>query len=406
MTRYSFASSWARVTVSVGLVFVTTSYCADGVAFTQEEQPEAPLPVATQPRNNCAVPIATESPTFHPQQAVYRQRLHSIATGAGVKVAVIDTGVARHPTFGEVKGVADVLDNENPDPLFDCDIHGTVVAGVIASDEIGIAPEAEILSIRQTSARTAGSMDTLTAALHHALDAGAHVINISVVSCVEGNVDTHELDAALRRAEDDNVVVVAAAGNRGGECTPDATVYPAHADTVLVVSAVETPGQHADYALSGEIAAPGYVTHAPHISGTGWMSGTVGGDGFHGTSFAAPTIAGTAALLRQLHPDATAAEVRKTIESVAEAHTGFVDPLAAVTFLSSEHFGNSVSLVAQNDNEQDQQQIMHAVEPPTRPHPYGWLALLTIAALVSALSRLRSGPGGSSRSTDHSPDVM
>ncbi|NTS21683.1 S8 family serine peptidase, partial [Bacteroides fragilis] len=100
----------------------------------------------------CTADAAAQSPHTQRRQSAYRARLHSFATGEGIKVAIIDTGISPHPQLRALRGVDDFVTPEEPDPLRDCDVHGTAVAGVIAGYDIGIAPRAEILSIRQTSA--------------------------------------------------------------------------------------------------------------------------------------------------------------------------------------------------------------------------------------------------------------
>ena len=73
------------------------------------------------------------------------QPLRQFATGAGVAVAVIDTGVAPSPELPHLRAGQDFVDPASPDPLFDCDSHGTVVAGIIAGQTIGVAPGASVI---------------------------------------------------------------------------------------------------------------------------------------------------------------------------------------------------------------------------------------------------------------------
>lgn len=158
--------------------------------------------------------------------------------GAGQKVAVIDTGVNRHPRLPALQAGGDYV--SGTDGTVDCDGHGTLVAGIIAArpspDDAfaGVAPEAEILTIRQLSlafeakdrrgsqekpgaiaSAGYGNVLTLAAAVVRAVDMGATVINISEVACAAAGVDTVDepLGAAVKYAYDRNVVVVAAAGN-------------------------------------------------------------------------------------------------------------------------------------------------------------------------------------------------
>ncbi|WP_249399776.1 S8 family serine peptidase [Corynebacterium qintianiae] len=300
----------------------------------------------------CAVPAHVDAPAT-PESA---RELRRFATGADVRVAVIDTGVAPSPELDQVVPGADFVVSGAPDPLHDCDAHGTVVAGTIAGNTAGIAPDAEVIAIRQTSAhfRSAepagsGSLQTLTGAIHNALDLGAHVINISVVSCVDPRVaprvDVAGLDAALGRAEAEGAVVVAAAGNLTGDCPQGSHVFPSHSSTVLAVGSRSDPHTVADYSIrvpagSLQLSAAGRVAAAPSPDGNGWAGGTVNEKGdvfpFEGTSFAAPVVTGAVALLKQRRPDLTPARVREIVAASAEPSGGAIDPLAVATQLAPD----------------------------------------------------------------------
>lgn len=299
--------------------------------------------------------------------------LHGLATGVGVKVAVIDTGVAGHPQLDQLSGGADFVTPGSPEPFKDCDAHGTVVAGIIAATGGGIAPDAEIVSIRQSSAHyrsqvprgddspaaATGDLETLTQAINNALDENAAVINISVVSCVEPSlaprVDTRGITEALGRAEREGAVVVAAAGNMSHECPAGSTVFPAHFPSVLAVGARADAYTVADYSLpvpegTTLLTAPGTVTHALAPGVAGWSAGKAGDRGavepFTGTSFAAPVVSGTVALLKQRHPHASAAQIRELLTASAEPHGGAVDPLRAVSFVEREQTSDTAPLRA------------------------------------------------------------
>lgn len=163
--------------------------------------------------------------------------------GAGQKVAVLDTGVRRHPRLPHLQPGGDYVDGG--DGLDDCDAHGTLVAGIIGAQPAegdsftGVAPDAEILSIRTESelygpvnprqnnpddpntSQTAGDIRLTARAIVHAANLGATVINISGVACISAlkPIDQTTLGAALwYAAVVKDVVVVAAAGNVQGEC--------------------------------------------------------------------------------------------------------------------------------------------------------------------------------------------
>ena len=354
-----------------------------------------PVAAAREPDTACAVATrASEGPQPSAQYSEYRARLHSFATGAGVKVAVIDTGVAAHPQLRVSPG-ADFVTPEEPDPLRDCDLHGTVVAGVIAGKELGVAPDAEIYSIRQTSSHYpapasengeaeragSGTLASLAAAIEDAVNANAKVINVSVVSCVPpdaaARVDRAGVDAALRRAEEAGAVVVAASGNAtAGGCEKDDVVFPAESDTVLAVGALAAPHELAEYSIAAPLSAEGSVPLALDPGG-GWATGKVDVT-FQGTSFAAPLVSGTLALLVQRYPGDSPAQLRQRIIDSAEPGHGVVDPLTAVTYRPANEAREDRSIV---------------VAPAAAPQDTAWppvrlllgaLGLLILVAVFSA----------------------
>ncbi|OBI95848.1 type VII secretion-associated serine protease mycosin [Mycobacterium asiaticum] len=313
--------------------------------------------------------------------------------GAGQKVAVIDTGVNRHPRLPSLEGGGDYV--SNTDGLQDCDAHGTLVAGLIAGAASpadgfsGVAPEATILSIRQNStvygvkeggsgqtndpnATSPGYGNTLTLAyaITRAVSLGATVINLSEVACspVGAGLDDVALGRAVRYAFENNVVVVAAAGNFNSQglcktqnAMPDPNMpltsgwdsvrtvaSPAWFDDyVLTVGALTTSGEPADFSLRGPwvgVAAPGERIVSLDSAGPGLVNAVMSQQGLapiNGTSFAAPFVSGVVALLRSRFPELNAAQVIDLIKRTA--HTpgagpneatgyGVVDPIAALTY--------------------------------------------------------------------------
>jgi membrane-anchored mycosin MYCP len=289
-------------------------------------------------------------------------RVWQLSRGAGQRVAVIDTGVSRHPRLPGVLPGGDYV--STGDGTQDCDAHGTLVAGIISavpdskSDGfIGVAPEATLISIRQSSAKFAfgsdrsqrgvGDVNTMAKAVRTAADLGASVINISSVACVPvaSALDDRALGAALAYAVDvKNAVIVAAAGNTGGatQCPaqrPDATwetitvaVSPAwYDDYVLTVGSVNAAGTPSPFTLAGpwvDVAACGEAVTS------------LATEQLSGTSYAAPLVSGLAALIRARFPALTARQVMQRIESTAHhppagrdplVGNGTVDPLAAVS---------------------------------------------------------------------------
>lgn len=274
---------------------------------------------------------------------MYDQRkLSPLADGHGVTVAVIDSGVdATHPQLqGAVRSGPDQLDGGGS--LSDCVGHGTGVAGIIAARPIagstlqGIAPGATILSLRVSElveledGSTAGRRGTphgVAAAIRAAVELGAGVINLSLVSYQ----DSAEVREAVRSAVARDVVLVAAAGNRFAE--GNRTPFPAAYDGVLGVGAIGPDGQRLASSQTGpfvDLVAPGgqVVTTATPRGLT-----TV-----EGTSFAAPYVAAAAALLRQYQPGMTATEIAARLMATADGGVagpgfgaGVLNPYRALT---------------------------------------------------------------------------
>jgi membrane-anchored mycosin MYCP len=314
------------------------------------------------------------------------------STGAGQKVAVIDTGVNRHPRLRSLEAGGDYVSNS--DGLQDCDAHGTLVAGIIAAapsaDDsfAGVAPDAAILSIRQNSGAFGlagigantnddpnatstgyGNTQTLALAITRAVDLGATVINLSEVACapVTAGLDDAPVGRAVRYAFERNVVVVAAAGNFNAQSmcnaqnvmtdpnqplakgwdTVGTIASPAWFDDyVLTVGAVTTSSAPADFSLHGPwvaVAAPGERVTSLDPNGPGLINAQLGQQGMlplNGTSFAAPFVSGLVALIRSRFPELAAGQVMDLIKRTA--HTpgegpnpatgyGVVDPIAALT---------------------------------------------------------------------------
>lgn len=293
------------------------------------------------------------------------QQVWPITQGRGVTVAVVDTGVDGSQPFlaGAVLPGLDVI-NGGGAANTDCDGHGTFVAGIVAGRQLpgfgfsGVAPEATILPIRQANSPLDGNAQSLADGIRAAVDQHARVINVSIVS----PQPTLALALAVRYALARGVVIVAAAGNDFSQ--GNAVQYPAGFPGVLAVGAVDANGQRASFSETGPnigVVAPGTDLLGPGAGGPGLVT-TAGG-----TSFAAPFVAGVAALVRAYHPRLSAAEVIRRIEITADHPPGGlpspslgwgeVNPYAAVTaVLPGEQHDVAVARPS-------------AVPPPAAAHP-------------------------------------
>lgn len=281
----------------------------------------------------------------------------AISQGAGVTVAVVDSGVERSTPqlAGAVRSGADLLGGGTQGTR-DTFGHGTMVAGVIAarrragSGVVGIAPAASVYPILQTAGDKPdqrSNLTTLASAIRLATQAKVDVINISEAARPDPNDPNQraplaDLRDAIDAAYQHNIVVVAAAGNWNSGTDPttkqvntNPVTYPASMPHVLAVGAVDQFDAPAPFSERGgyvDVAAPGV-----NITST-WPGG--GDCEASGTSFAAPYVAGMAALIRSRWPNLTADQVIADIERTAHGSgdqqrddaTGFgvADPVRAL----------------------------------------------------------------------------
>ena len=273
--------------------------------------------------------------------------------GAGVVVAVLDTGVSANADgYGSLLTGTDLVDSDSD--AADEFGHGSHVAGTIAQATdngigvAGVAPGASILPVRVLDANGSGYATRTAEGILWAVDNGAQVINMSLGS--EGHSTVRE--AACDYAYDAGVVVVASSGN---DYYTDFVCYPAANEAVIAVGATDFNRDIVDYSNQGEqleLCAPGGDTSVDH-NGDGYSDGVLqetfwapeDADWsyyfFQGTSMAAPHVSGVAALLIASGMESPE-DVREALTSTAMdlGETGrdsiygygIVDPAAALAY--------------------------------------------------------------------------
>ncbi|ALL75328.1 peptidase S8 [Pseudonocardia sp. EC080610-09] len=224
-------------------------------------------------------------------------RYRHTADGSGVDVFVLDTGVdASHPQFGgRAKLETNTIDQRNED----CDGHGTVVGGIAAAKDYGVAPGANVRAVKVLDCNGTGTLSSLLAGIDWVVQ-NKRGPSVAVMSWSYGN--SPMLEQAVKRMIGAGVFSASSAGNTGGD---DCTALPRAVDGVLVVANSTIEDRRASNSSTGRcvsLYAPGSRIVAP-VPGGGTASYT-------GTSMAAPFAAGVAALYKQARGDQPAATVR------------------------------------------------------------------------------------------------
>lgn len=294
------------------------------------------------------------------------------AFGAGVVVAVVDTGVdLDHPDLdgnlfrdgagkviggnfvstrsvgandGEQHGLG--TDGKPGKPPStggspqDDNGHGTHVAGIIAAEMnniddalketteatdawsggvVGVAPQAKIMPVKVLDASGTGGVSGVAKGILFAADNGAHIVNLSI----GGGFSQTVSDAIKYAWVTKDVLVIAAAGNSGSE-TPSYPGSDLYAVSVAAVDAADKCASFSNLGWSVDVAAPGVEVLSSLIDGTGAYTGGYGR--MSGTSMACPVAVGVSALIRgknpQWHAEQVAAQLLATTENVDADNPG------------------------------------------------------------------------------------
>jgi subtilisin len=217
-------------------------------------------------------------------------------TGAGVKIAVLDTGIDyNHEDLdnnykGGIGFVQDVNGVVNPSNYDDSTYsHGTHVGGIIAAENngigvVGVAPNAEIYAIKVLDGAGFGISSWIISGIEWAVENDMDIVTMSI----EGSGYSQSLQEACDSAYNSGLLLVAAGGNSYG----GGVRYPAAFDSVIAVTATDADDQQASFSSIGpeiELAAPGVGINSTIKGGDyGYLSGT---------STAAPHVTGVAALI-------------------------------------------------------------------------------------------------------------
>lgn len=239
---------------------------------------------------------------------------HKWATGQGVRIAIIDTGAdRRHPDLrGRIEHSVDFTNGRRSD--FDADVHGTVIASIIAGARngrgmLGIAPDAELILLKACTERVSKGHRVgcdsvaLAKALDHAIEQAPGIVNLSVVGA-EDPLLTRLIAVAVQR----NIPVVGVKSERTDE------MFPGRIGGVVAVA-----GDSRGYVVTNP--------DRPLIAPSGLVLGAVPGgdyDYFSGHSIAVAEISGIVALLLQRKPHLAPDVITRLLQSASHDDSGLV----------------------------------------------------------------------------------
>lgn len=254
-------------------------------------------------------------------------------TGEGIKVAVIDSGIAPHNDLNVAGGVSTV---DYTTSFNDDQGHGTHVAGIIGARNNsfgvkGAAYDSEIYAVKAFDREGAAYLSDLLEGIDWSISNGMDIINLSSGTQTESAA----LQSAVDQAYENGLLIVAAAGNDGAPNGLEDTVdFPARYSSVIGVGAVDSYFNRASFSSTGpavEVAAPGVKILSTYLGNQyAYMSGT---------SMAAPYVTGELALLKQAYPQLTNEELRKVlVEHTQDLGTAGRDPFFGYGLIQASSF--------------------------------------------------------------------
>jgi serine protease len=273
---------------------------------------------------------------WHLDNSVYggiqMEEAWDISTGAGVTVAVVDTGIRKGTDLANTCFVSGYdFVNSDTDPTDD-NGHGTHVAGTVAQSTnngvgvAGVAYKSCLMPVKVLDATGAGTYANVALGIRYAADNGAKVINLSL----GGSEPSDTLEGALAYAYGKGVTVVAAAGNDSSPTLSYPAAYDAYVIAVGATRYDETLAYYSNYGPSLDLVAPGGDLNVDQ-NGDGYGDGVLqqtfrktgrviswGYYFFQGTSMAAPHVSGVAALLIANGNATTQDQVRTALQETAE----------------------------------------------------------------------------------------
>lgn len=231
--------------------------------------------------------------------------------GNGIKVAVIDTGIATHPDLVISGGRSFVSYTTS---FNDDNGHGTHVAGIIGARDngfgyVGIAPESSLYAVKVLDSAGSGFWSSVISGIDWSVTNDMDIINMSL----GGNSGSSTMEAAINTAVANGTLVFAAAGNDGTSAgDTDSVDFPARYTNAIAVASTTTSNVRSSFSSTGpavDVAAPGSGVASTYLN-NGYAT-------LSGTSMATPYAAGVMALIKQANPTASVTELRNLLQTTA-----------------------------------------------------------------------------------------
>ena len=319
---------------------VKVATAPNDAALTRKTAAETVLAV-DRPTRRYAMALGADDAGRDLQWGLSRMQAEDLwqrSTGAGIKVAILDTGVkGSHPDLsGRVAKGYNAITSK-PGARKDKNGHGTFLAGMIAGKVngggiSGLAPNVRIIPVKVLDSEGVGDSDDIARGIIWAVDNGADVINMSFGADSTNRVEAEAIDYARGAG----VTLVAAGGNEGARLV----MYPAGYPGVLGVGATDINNQRASFSNRGphiDVAAPGQgILSTFNKSPYTWTSGT---------SMATAYVSAVAALAMSYSPGAGGEPLQQQIAATArdvgptgadaETGAGLVDPAALLEQLGA-----------------------------------------------------------------------
>lgn len=265
-------------------------------------------------------------------------------SGKGIKIAVVDSGIAPHPDLKVAGGISMVGYTTS---YYDDSGHGTHVAGIIgALDNTigikGVAHGASLYSVKVFGKDNTAYLSDVIKGIEWAITNDMDILNLSL-GTVE---DSPAFKDVIQKANNAGILIFAAAGNQGAfNPTGDIVEYPARYSEVIAVSAVDQSLKRAPFSSGGpavDIAAPGLGIYSTFTGGSYVR--------MSGTSMATPYVAGQAALLKEAYPTLSNEQLRTILmRSVKDLGAAGKDPIFGAGLLQAKayvlpEFGKTATL--------------------------------------------------------------